>query len=119
MRLRRTSSRQGHRSDLMDTTPSSTPYLSPDTFLSVVEPSRRRARLTHERKRSLWGMVFALPAMVFFALFAVYPILRTFYLSFFEYSVVDPPVYTGTENYRSLFGDDRFMTSLLNTFRYV
>ncbi len=103
----------------MDTTPANTPYLSPDTFLGVVEPSRRRARLTHERKRSLWGMAFALPAMVFFALFAVYPILRTFYLSFFEYSVVDPPVYTGAENYRSLFGDDRFTTSLLNTFKYV
>lgn len=103
----------------MDTTPSNTPYLSPDTFLGVVEPTRRRAWLTHERKRSLWGMAFALPAMVFFALFAVYPILRTFYLSFFEYSVVDPPVYTGAENYRSLFGDDRFTTSLLNTFKYV
>jgi len=84
----------------------------------VVEPSRRRGWLTHERRRSLWGLAFAVPAMVFFALFAVYPILRTFYLSFFEYSVVDPPVYSGTENYRSLFGDDRFTTSLLNSFKY-
>lgn len=103
----------------MDTTPSNTPYLSPDTLLGVIEPSRRRYALTHERKRSLWGFAFAVPAMIFFALFAVYPILRTFYLSFFKYSVVDPPVYTGTSNYRSLFGDDRFTTSLLNTFKYV
>jgi multiple sugar transport system permease protein len=103
----------------MDTTPSNTPYLSPDTLIGVVEPARHRGWLTHERKRSLWGFAFAVPAMIFFALFAVYPILRTFYLSFFEYSVVDPPVYTGTENYRSLFGDDRFTTSLLNSFKYV
>ncbi len=103
----------------MDTTPSNTPYLTSDALIGVVEPARHRLWLTHERKRSLWGMAFAVPAMIFFALFAVYPILRTFYLSFFEYSVVDPPVYTGTENYQSLFGDDRFTTSLLNSFKYV
>ncbi len=95
------------------------PYLSPDALIGIVEPSRRRVRLTHSQKRSLWGMVFALPAMVFFALFAIYPILRTFYLSFFEYSVVDEPVYTGTDNYRAIFNSARFTTSLLNTFEYV
>ena len=103
----------------MDTTPSNMPYLSPETLAGIQDPPRRAGWLTHERKRSLWGMLFALPAMVFFALFAIYPILRTFYLSFFKYSVVDPPVYTGTSNYRALFGDDRFTTSLLNSFKYV
>ncbi len=103
----------------MDTTSVPTPYLSSDALIGVVEPSRRNKWLTQERRRSLWGMAFALPAMVFFALFAIYPILRTFYLSFFEYSVVDPQVYTGTSNYREIIGDDRFATSLLNTFKYV
>ncbi|MCO5222825.1 MAG: sugar ABC transporter permease [Thermomicrobiales bacterium] len=103
----------------MDTTPSNTPYLSPDTLQGLTEPRRSRFKLTHEKRRSLWGLAFAIPAMVFFALFAVYPILRTFYLSFFEYSVVDPPVYTGLDNYQSIIGDKRFNTSLLNTFKYV
>lgn len=103
----------------MDTTPSNTPYLSPDVLGGVIEPSKRRLRLTHQTRRSLWGLAFALPAMVFFAVFAVYPILRTFYLSFFDYSVVDPPVYTGLDNYRTIIGDPRFTTSLLNTFKYV
>jgi len=95
------------------------PYLSPDALAGIVEPSRRRVRLTHSQKRSLWGMAFALPAMAFFALFAIYPILRTFYLSFFKYSVVDQPVYTGASNYRAIFHSARFTTSLLNTFEYV
>lgn len=84
-----------------------------------VEPAKRRFRLTHTQQRNLWGFVFALPAMVLFALFAVYPIARTFYLSFFEYSVVDKPRYVGLDNFRGIVGDHRFNTSLLNSFRYV
>ncbi len=103
----------------MDTTPSNTPYLAPAILSDVLDPPRRRFALTHARKRSLWGFLFAVPAMVFFALFAVYPILRTFYLSFFDYSVVDPPVYTGLDNYQAIIGEERFNTSLLNTFKYV
>ncbi len=103
----------------MDTTPSRTPYLSPETLVGIQTPSRRAGWLTQERRRSLWGLAFALPAMAFFVLFAIYPILRTFYLSFFEYSVVDPPVYTGTSKYSAIIGDDRFTTSLLNSFKYV
>ena len=71
------------------------------------------------QQRSLWGLVFALPAVVFFALFSIYPIGRTFYLSFFDYSIVDPPRYVGLENFRQIIGDERFNASLLNSFRYV
>ncbi|CAN5724932.1 sugar ABC transporter permease [soil metagenome] len=103
----------------MQTIQPATSYLSTGALVGVVEPSRRRIRLTQAQRRGLWGMLFALPAMVFFVLFAIYPILRTFYLSFFEYSVVDPPVYVGIDNYRGIIGDDRFNNSLLNSFRYV
>jgi ABC-type sugar transport system permease subunit len=71
------------------------------------------------QKRNLWGFAFAVPALVFFAIFAVYPIARTFYLSFFEFSVVDTPVSAGFDNYRELADDQRFRTSLVNSFRYV
>ena len=79
----------------------------------------RRFRLTHLQKRNLWGFAFAVPAMCFFALFSIYPICRTFYLSFFKYSVVKQPQYVGLANYRHIVGDHRFETSLLNSFRYV
>ena len=84
-----------------------------------VASARRRFRLTHMQQRNLWGLVFALPAVTLFAVFAIYPIGRTVYLSFFEFSVVDPPVYVGFDNFRGIVGDDRFNASLLNSFRYV
>src|SRR5215211_3305379 len=79
----------------------------------------RRIRLTHLQKRNLWGFAFAVPALCLFALFSIYPIARTFFLSFFDYSVVDPPHPVGLENYRQILGDPRFHTSLFNSFRYV
>jgi multiple sugar transport system permease protein len=80
---------------------------------------RRRIRLTHLQKRNLWGFAFAVPALCLFALFSIYPIARTFFLSFFDYSVVDPPRPVGLGNYRQILGDPRFHSSLLNSFRYV
>jgi ABC-type sugar transport system permease subunit len=80
---------------------------------------RRRIRLTHLQKRNLWGFGFALPALCLFALFSIYPIARTFFLSFFDYSVVDPPRPVGLENYQQILGDPRFQASLFNSFRYV
>lgn len=85
----------------------------------AIEPSRRRWRLTHMQQRNLWGLAFAIPAMCFFALFSIYPIARTFYLSLFRYSVVEKPKYVGLANFRNIFGDHRFNTSLLNSFEYV
>lgn len=98
----------------------STPQVKPITPIAGlrVEPARRRL-LTHRQSRQLWGFLFALPAMCFFALFSIYPIGRTFYLSFFDYSVVDTPRYVGLKNFRNIIGDDRFNESLLNSFKYV
>src|SRR3954453_2592568 len=80
---------------------------------------RRPFRLTHLQKRNLWGFAFAVPALCLFALFSIYPIARTFFLSFFDYSVVEPPRPVGLANYQQILGDPRFHTSLLNSFRYV
>lgn len=82
-------------------------------------PAGRRLRLTHLQKRNLWGLVFAVPALALFAVFAIWPIARTFYLSFFDFSVVDPPQPVGLDNFRQILGDGRFRSSLLNSVRYV
>ncbi|HWV35968.1 MAG TPA: sugar ABC transporter permease [Thermomicrobiales bacterium] len=85
----------------------------------IVSPRRTRFRMTYMQQRNLWGFLFAVPALVFFALFAIFPILRTFYLSFFTFSLVDKPIYTGLDNYRGLIHDGRFHASLINSFVYV
>jgi ABC-type sugar transport system permease subunit len=91
----------------------------PGTASPPTPVKRRRWQLTYMQKRNLWGLLFAVPAMIFFAIFAIYPIGRTFYLSFFEFSVVDPPKYVGLDNFRGLDGDPRFRASLINSFKYV
>jgi ABC-type sugar transport system permease subunit len=85
----------------------------------IVVPARPWWRLTHSRQRKLWGFAFAVPAMCFFALFSIYPIARTFYLSLFRYSVVEQPKYVGLKNFRNILSDHRFETSLINSFKYV
>ena len=95
------------------TTPSSLPVTG------FATPKRRRFQLSYMQKRNLWGFAFAVPALIFFALFAIYPIARTFYLSFFNFSVVDKPHYVGLENFRGLQHDQRFQDSLFNSFKYV
>ena len=48
-----------------------------------------------------------------------YPIIRSFFISFFDWNLLQDPKFIGTENYKSLFGDEVFRTSLGNTFKWV
>lgn len=79
----------------------------------------RRARLTYVQQRNLWGFAFALPALLLFAFFALIPIARTFYISFFDYDLLSPASFVGLDNYRTIIDDPRFHASLLHSFGYV
>ena len=61
------------------------------------------------------GVLFALPWLVGFLVFQLYPILASGYYSFTEYSLFDSPTWIGLENYRELFDDERFWKSIYNT----
>jgi ABC-type sugar transport system permease subunit len=63
-----------------------------------------------------WGgfdspQVFVLPAVVLFGMFTVYPILRSLYLSFFDYEFLHPEQmrWIGFGNYAEIFRDQRVM----------
>ncbi len=64
-------------------------------------------------------MAFALPALALFLLFAVYPMLRVFYLSFFDYNLTSPAEFVGTDNYDFLLQDDRFHAAFGATIFFV
>ncbi|HWD40217.1 MAG TPA: sugar ABC transporter permease [Fimbriimonas sp.] len=70
-------------------------------------------------KESIAGVLFALPWLIGFTVFMLYPVCASIYYSFCEYSVLKPPIYVGFENYVDLFHDDIFRKSLWNTFFYV
>ena len=73
------------------------------------------------RRRDLRnGILFILPYIVGAIAFKLYPIIASFYYSLTRYEIFTSPLFTGIDNYRTLFlYDDMFWTSLWNTLYYT
>jgi len=65
------------------------------------------------------GFAFLSPWFVGFVAFTLIPIALSLYYSFCDYSLLQPPVFRGGENYRQLFSDAVFFKALRNTFYYA
>lgn len=66
-------------------------------------------------------MILLLPGLCIFSLFTVYPIIRLFLMSFFDWnfgSMLNQP-FIGLNNYRDVLGDKLFLTTFTNTFVYT
>lgn len=72
---------------------------------------------TLERKKALWGFVFTLPAIIFFAIFSFYPMANAFWTSFFKKELLSlkPPKFVGFNNYLYLFKSEAFWNSIKAT----
>jgi multiple sugar transport system permease protein len=66
-----------------------------------------------------FGLLFAAPAFIFFGLFYVYPLFRTFYVSLFSWSLLDEPRFIGVTNYVNLSNDKEFINSIGVSFYYA
>jgi multiple sugar transport system permease protein len=64
-----------------------------------------------------YGLLAA--ALVVFALFSWYPIVRGILLSFQEVNFVDPPKWVGFDNFERLFADPLFGQAWLNTLEFT
>jgi multiple sugar transport system permease protein len=73
----------------------------------------------YRSKTNLWGFLFSLPAVLLFVVFAAYPILQTFYFSFTEYNIAQPPVFIGLDNYKTILTTPIFLDSVGFTFKYA
>jgi len=80
--------------------------------------SARRPRRAGRRGDAV-GALLAVPALLLFGAFAVYPTLRVFYLSLYDYNLTSPARWVGLANYRFLLHDQRFHTALLATVFYL
>jgi multiple sugar transport system permease protein len=65
------------------------------------------------------GLAFCLPWIIGFTTFTLYPVLASLYYSFCDYSVLEPAIWTGGENFHRLAHDEMFWLSLKNTFIYA
>jgi len=59
-------------------------------------------------------LVFALPTLILFTVIVSIPICNTLYRSFFDWDGLSKPIFNGIANYRRLFSDSLFHTSLKN-----
>jgi multiple sugar transport system permease protein len=76
--------------------------------------------LTPKRREAITGYLFALPFIFGFLALTVGPMLFSLYASFSDYNITTAPKWTGLDNYDYILTkDDRFRTSLGNTFFYV
>ena len=78
-----------------------------------------RRRLSYQFRTQLQGMLFILPAILFFLIFKYGPMVWAILLSFTNYDIVREPQYIGMSNYVSIFQDPIFLQALHNTLVYI
>lgn len=71
------------------------------------------------RRKALMGYLFLLPTILGILIFIAGPVLVSFGLSFFKWSVLKPPAFIGTAHFERMFGDTRVAISFLNTLKFV
>lgn len=81
--------------------------------------SRRRGLSRSERKSLITGLLFIAPWTIGFLAFRLYPFFVSLYYSFTFFPILQTPKWVGLENYRNLWVDGRFLTSLYNTTYYA
>jgi multiple sugar transport system permease protein len=78
-----------------------------------------RQKATYLRRRDLWGLLFVLPTVLFFAIFYIFPIFSGFYLSLTDFNLLRAPRFIGLENFQELLGDRLFQRSISATLGFV
>jgi ABC-type sugar transport system permease subunit len=65
------------------------------------------------------GYIFILPAIIFFCVFLIYPMLSAFYYSLLDWNLIGPKVFVGLKNFSKMLKDGRVLNSLRVTFHFT
>src|SRR5262245_35005404 len=76
-------------------------------------------RQTLKGREAISFYLFILPWVIGFLIFTFGPIVASLVLSFTEYDIVSPIQFIGAGNFKELFSDPLFYTSLSNTLYIV
>lgn len=74
-----------------------------------------KLRLSDNARNTRNGLLFAMPWIIGFICFSVYPLLASLYYSFTEFNPVKPPVWVGMDNFKDIAQDPLVFKSLGNT----
>ena len=72
-----------------------------------------------EKALKKYGLVFALPTFVAFAIGFIWPFIQGLYLSFCQFITIDRANFTGIENYIQIFQDKEFLSSFWFTAKFA
>jgi multiple sugar transport system permease protein len=78
-----------------------------------------RGRLGQRTGEAIAGYLFVLPDVIGLSVFVVLPIATAVYLSFHDWNGLSDPIFAGFDNFKGLFGDLAFWSSLRTTLVYV
>lgn len=78
-------------------------------------------RISQRQQHLLSSTIFILPGLALYIMLVIYPILKAFQMSFFEWSISPdtPNIYVGLANYARAFEDPVVKVSLRNTIIYT
>jgi multiple sugar transport system permease protein len=87
----------------------------------VVPAAPKGLRHGARRARRNWdAYVFLAPGFIVFSLFTLFALAFVIYLTFHEWSIIEPDKpFVGLQNYRDLIDDERFRKSVVNTFYFT
>ncbi|MDI7274649.1 MAG: sugar ABC transporter permease [Anaerolineae bacterium] len=83
-------------------------------------PAAGRQSPSRRLRENLRGYAFVLPWIISLLVFTAYPMLASFYFAMTDYSVLNPPVWTGLQNFRVMFTKDPlYWKSVYNSAYYA
>ncbi len=93
--------------------------MSARTALRTEVMKMAKDQVAVKKKRNINNIAypFVLPFVVVFLIFCIYPVLRTFYLSFTNYRGFGEAAFNGIANYTRVIGDKFFWKGLWNTLK--
>ncbi len=85
----------------------------------ATDKQTKKNKMNIRQKETIHGLLFISPWVIGFLIFTLYPICSSLYYSLCEYQVIKDPVFTGFDNYKTLFQDKTFLKAMSNTFYMV
>jgi multiple sugar transport system permease protein len=71
------------------------------------------------RRNALIGFLYLAPAVVFVLVFTAYPLTQMVWMSFHNWSIIEPKKWVGLANFAKAWNDRQFWTSLGFTLKYT
>jgi ABC-type sugar transport system permease subunit len=87
--------------------------------MAGIRNHKRSVAEIHSLKTTGVFFLYALPALIFYFVFKIWPILYSFILSFFDWNFIRSMKWVGLRNYAGIFFREEFQAALKNTFLYI